>query len=181
MRAFDVRSGKRLGSSTIPRPGELNRHLGEGFMVLHRKRWSVGADSVDEDLNMAYLPSSSHWRSIWRPPARRRTIRRKHCRRRPQYWKAHLALPVGSPRPVGYGHPLRPNAGGFEFGWKVVKAVAQPTKQAYLYVLDRKTGKPIGPSKKSQSRRAAFQANGIRRPANSQQAACLRPSGCHGR
>ena len=28
---------------------------------------------------------------------------------------------------------------------KIVKAIAQPTKQAYLYVLDRETGKPVWP------------------------------------
>ena len=33
----------------------------------------------------------------------------------------------------------------FNLDGRVVKAVAQPTKQAYLYVLDRKTGKPIWP------------------------------------
>ena len=28
---------------------------------------------------------------------------------------------------------------------KIVKALAQPTKQSYLYVLDRETGEPIWP------------------------------------
>ena len=41
--------------------------------------------------------------------------------------------------------PCAPMLVDFTLNGKLVKAVAQPTKQAFLYVFDRKTGKPIWP------------------------------------
>jgi quinoprotein glucose dehydrogenase len=157
VRAFDVRTGKRLWIfHTIPRPGEF------GFDTWEKDSWSytgnTGAWGRSRWTRLEHgLPArrASHWRSIRRPSARRGTVRRKHCRRRSLYRKAHLALSVGSPRIVGYGHPCAPMLVDFNLDGKVVKAVAQPTKQAYLYVWIAKPASRSGPSKKSPSRRAS--------------------------
>ena len=39
---------------------------------------------------------------------------------------------------------------------RTVKAVASPSKQAFLYVLDRVTGKPVWPSRNAPFRRRTW-------------------------
>jgi len=46
---------------------------------------------------------------------------------------------------------------------KPVKAVAQPTKQNWLYVFDRVTGKPVWPIEELRLKKARYPASGIRR------------------
>ncbi len=56
-----------------------------------------------------------------------------------------MAFPAGASSAVGHGHFLRADSCGHHRGRKTVKAVAQPTKQGFLYVFDRVTGKPVWP------------------------------------
>ena len=64
---------------------------------------------------------------------------------------------------------------------KTIKAVAQPTKQGFLYVFDRVTGKPVWPIEERQSRRATCRRMVFADAAVSDEAAGLLPQRRHGR
>ena len=76
--------------------------------------------------------------------------------------------------------PCAPILADITVNGKTVKAVAQPTKQSFLYVFDRVTGEPSGRSKKSRCRSRNVRANGIRPRSLSRQAAGLCASGRRG-
>ena len=59
--------------------------------------------------------------------------------------KRELALSTGASRALGYGHSVRADAYRHHVDGRTIKAVAQPTKQAHLYVFDRATGQPVWP------------------------------------
>ncbi|MEO8593996.1 MAG: PQQ-binding-like beta-propeller repeat protein [Candidatus Solibacter sp.] len=148
IRGFDVRSGKRLWIfHTIPRPGEV------GFNTWEKDSWSYtgnagawGEISVDEELNIAYLPIELPTGDVYgghRPGAG-------------LFGESIVAVDLQTGKLIWYYQlvhhglwdmdiPCAPMLVNFMLDGKLVKAVAQPTKQAYLYVLDRKTGKPIWP------------------------------------
>jgi len=50
----------------------------------------------------------------------------------------------------GHGYFLAPILADITVEGKPVKAVAQPTKQGFLYVFDRVTGKPVWPTPEKQ-------------------------------
>ena len=62
-----------------------------------------------------------------------------------------------------YDLPAAPVLGDITVNGRRIKAIAQVTKQAYVYVLDRVTGQPSGRSKSGRCRRAKRPANGTRR------------------
>lgn len=148
VRAFDVRTGKRLWIfHTIPRPGEF------GLDTWEKDSWSYTGNagawaqmSVDEELGMAYLPVELPTGDTYgghRPGAGLfgESIVAVDLETGKRIWHYQL---------VHHGLwdmdiPCAPMLVDFRLDGKVVKAVAQPTKQAYLYVFDRKTGKPIWP------------------------------------
>ncbi len=148
VRAFDVRTGKRLWIfHTIPRPGEF------GFDTWEKDSWSYTGNtgawaqiSVDEDLNMAYLP-------VELPTGDRYGGHRPGAG---LFGESIVAVDLYTGKRIWHYQlvhhglwdmdiPCAPMLVDFNLDGKIVKAVAQPTKQAYLYVLDRKTGKPIWP------------------------------------
>jgi len=148
VRAFDVRTGKRLWIfHTIPRPGEF------GLDTWEKDSWSYTGNagawaqvSVDEELGMAYLPIELPTGDTYgghRPGAGLfgESIVAVDLQTGKRIWHYQL---------VHHGLwdmdiPCAPMLVDFKLDGKVVKAVAQPTKQDYLYVFDRKTGKPIWP------------------------------------
>ena len=148
VRGFDVRTGKRLWIfHTIPRPGEF------GIDTWLNDSWSYtgnagawGEISVDEDLNMAYLPIELPTGDVYGghrpgPGLFGESIVAVDLQTGKRIWHYQL---------VHHGLwdmdiPCAPMLVDFKLDGKVIKAVAQPTKQTYLYVLDRKTGKPIWP------------------------------------
>jgi quinoprotein glucose dehydrogenase len=147
VRGFDVRTGKRLWIfHTIPRKGEF------GYDT-----WLDGTDqigntgvwaqiSADEELNLAYLPvelPTGDFNGGFRRGAGlfgesivavdlHTGVRRWH------FQTVHHGL-------WDYDIPCAPILCDIPVGGKMVKALAQPTKQSFLYVLDRTTGKPIWP------------------------------------
>ena len=148
VRAFDVRTGKRLWIfHTIPRPGEF------GFDTWEKDSWSYTGNtgawaqiSVDEDLNMAYLP-------VELPTGDRYGGHRPGAG---LFGESIVAVDLNTGKRIWHYQlvhhglwdmdiPCAPMLVDFNLDGKIVKAVAQPTKQAYLYVFDRKTGKPIWP------------------------------------
>jgi quinoprotein glucose dehydrogenase len=148
IRGFDVRTGKRLWIfHTIPRPGEF------GIDTWEKDSWSYTGNagawaeiSVDPELNMAYLPVELPTGDVYgghRPGAGLfgESIVAVDLQTGKRIWHYQL---------VHHGIwdmdiPCAPMLVDFMLDGKVVKAVAQPTKQAFLYVFDRKTGKPIWP------------------------------------
>jgi quinoprotein glucose dehydrogenase len=148
VRGFDVRTGKRLWVfKTIPEPGEAGHETWENDSWAYTGNTGVWAQiSVDEELGMAYLPVELPTHDYYggaRPgnglfgeslvAIDYRTGERK--------W--HFQL-------VHHGIwdmdiPCAPILADIRVNGRTIKAVAQPTKQAFLYVFDRATGQPIWP------------------------------------
>jgi quinoprotein glucose dehydrogenase len=148
VRGFDVRTGKRLWLfKTIPEPGEVGHETWENDSWAYTGNTGVWAQiSVDEELGMAYLPVELPTHDYYggaRPgnglfgeslvAIDYRTGERK--------W--HFQL-------VHHGIwdmdiPCAPILADIRVNGRTIKAVAQPTKQAFLYVFDRVTGQPIWP------------------------------------
>jgi quinoprotein glucose dehydrogenase len=148
VRGFDVRTGKRLWIfHTIPAAGEF------GLNTWEKDSWSYtgntgvwGQISVDTDLNMVYLPvelPTGDYYGGHRPGAGLfgETLVAVDLHTGQRKWHYQL---------VHHGIwdmdiPCAPVLVDITINGQTVKAVAQPTKQAFLYVFDRVTGKPIWP------------------------------------
>jgi len=148
VRGFDVRTGKRLWIfHTIPKKGEFGYDT-----YLHNTADDVGNSgdwgqiSIDEELGLAYLGvelSTGDEVGIYRPGIDLFSdsivaVDIKTGKRRWYYQLIHHDL---WDRDV----PCAAILCDIEHNGKIVKALAQPSKQAFLYVLDRETGKPIWP------------------------------------
>ncbi len=148
IRGFDVRTGKRLWIfHTIPRPGEFGIDTWENDSWSYTGNAGAWAEiSIDPDLNMAYLPVELPTGDVYgghRPGAG-------------LFGESIVAVDLNTGKRIWHYQlvhhgiwdmdiPCAPMLVDFMLDGKVVKAVAQPTKQAFLYVFDRKTGKPIWP------------------------------------
>jgi quinoprotein glucose dehydrogenase len=146
-RGFDVRTGKRLWIfHTIPRKGEF------GYDT-----WLDGTDGVgntgvwaqisaDPELELVYLPvelPTGDYNGNYRrgnglfgesivAVDLHTGVRKWH------YQTVHHGL-------WDFDIPCAPMLVDIPVNGKIVKALAQPTKQNFLYVLDRTTGKPVWP------------------------------------
>lgn len=148
VRGFDVRTGKRLWIfHTIPMPGEA------GIETWLNDSWSYtgntgvwGQISIDEDLGLVYLPvelPTGDYFGANRPGNGLfgETLVAADLETGKERWHYQL---------VHHGLwdmdiPCAPMLTDITIGGRTIKAVAQPTKQANLYVFDRATGKPIWP------------------------------------
>ena len=148
VRAFDVRTGKRLWTfHTIPRPGEFGIDTWEGDSWSYTGNAGVwGQISVDEDLGMVYLPvelPTGDYYGGHRPGAglfgeTLVAIDLQTGKRKWHYQLVHHGL-------WDMDIPCAPILADITVNGRTIKAVAQPTKQAFLYVFDRVTGKPVWP------------------------------------
>jgi len=148
VRAFDVRTGKQLWRfNTIPGPGEPGNETWENNSWADNGNTGVWTHiSVDEELGLAYLPvetPSSDYYGGHRPGAN-------------LYGECIVAvdLKTGAVRwyyqlvhhPIwNYDMPSPPIVADITVNGRPVKAVIEPTKQGWLYVLDRVTGQPVWP------------------------------------
>jgi quinoprotein glucose dehydrogenase len=148
VRGFDVKTGKRLWIfHTIPKPGEF------GIDTWLNDSWSYtgntgawGQITVDEELGIAYLPielptSDRYGGHRPGPGLFGETLVAVDLQTGRRIW--HFQL-------VHHGLwdmdiPCAPILTDITVNGKTVKAVAQPTKQAFLYVFNRQTGEPIWP------------------------------------
>ena len=147
VRGFDVRTGKRLWIfHTIPVKGEYgyDTWLDGTDNIGNAGAWAQM--SVDEELNLAYfgveLPTGDTVGKYRRGDGLfgesivavdlHTGVRRWH------YQTVHHGL-------WDYDIPCAPILVDIPVKGKIVKALAQPTKQSFLYVLDRETGKPVWP------------------------------------
>ena len=149
VRGFDVKTGKRLWIfHTIPMKGEFGYDSwirpGEAEKATNTGDWAQ--ISVDEELGLAYL-------GIEIPSADESGVRRQgnglfsNClvaveletgKRRWHYQLIHHDI---WDRDV----PCAAILCDIPHNGKMVKALAQPSKQCFLYVLNRETGQPIWP------------------------------------
>lgn len=148
IRAFDVRTGKRLWIfHTIPKPGEFGYNTWENDSADYTGNTGAwGQISVDEQLGMAYLPieiPTGDYYGGHRPGAGLfgESIVAVDLKTGVRKWHYQL---------VHHGVwdmdiPCAPMLVDITVNGRPVKALAQPTKQAYLYLFDRVTGQPIFP------------------------------------
>jgi len=148
VRGFDVKTGKRLWIfHTIPRPGEFGYDTWEKDSADYTGNTGVwGQISVDEELGMAYLPvelPTGDYYGGHRPGnglfgESLVAVDLKTGQRKWHYQLVHHGI-------WDMDIPCAPILVDLTMNGRIVKAVAQPTKQAFLYVFDRVTGQPIWP------------------------------------
>src|SRR5437867_5582238 len=148
VRAYDVRTGKRLWIfHTIPLPNEFGANTWLNNSAADTGNTGVWTQiSVDEELGLAYLPVESPTGDYYgghRPGNNLfgETLVCVDLKTGQRKWHFQLVH-----------HPLwdmdissAPILADITVNGRAVKAVAQPTKQGFLYVFDRITGKPIWP------------------------------------
>jgi quinoprotein glucose dehydrogenase len=148
VRAFDARTGKQLWRfDTIPRPGEPGNETWENNSWADNGNTGVWTHiSADPELGLVYLPvetPSSDYYGGHRPGAN-------------LYGECIVAVEAATGKirwyyqlvhhPIwNYDMPSPPIVADFTLNGRTVKAVIEPTKQGWLYVLDRVTGKPVWP------------------------------------
>jgi quinoprotein glucose dehydrogenase len=148
VRGFDARTGKRLWIfHTIPRKGEFGHDTwlnGSDEYTGNTGNWCQ--NSADPELGLVYIgveAPTGDWYGGARPGDN-------------LYSESILALDVKTGKrrwhyqTVRHGVqdrdiPCAPILCDITVDGKKIKAIAQPTKQAWLYVLDRATGKPVWP------------------------------------
>ena len=148
VRGIDAKTGKQLWIwHSIPHAGEAGNEtwLEKSWEYTgHTNVW--GAMSGDEELGMVYLPETTptnDWYGGKRPGANlyAESIVALDARTGKRVWHfqgVHHGL-------WDYDFPCAPVLVDITVKGKKIKALAQPSKQAFLYVLDRKTGKPVWP------------------------------------
>jgi len=148
VRGFDVRTGKRLWIfHTIPTKGEFGYDTWEKGSAEYTGNTGVWTQvTVDEQLGLAYLPVESPTSDFYgghRPGNNLfgETLVCVDLKTGQRKWHFQLVH-----------HPLwdmdissAPILADITVDGKAVKAVAQPSKQGFLYVFNRVTGKPVWP------------------------------------
>jgi quinoprotein glucose dehydrogenase len=148
VRAFDVRTGKRLWIfHTIPQPGEF------GNDTWLKDSWSYTGNAgswtqmaADEELGLVYLPielPTGDYYGGHRPGnglfgETLVAVDIKTGQRKWHYQLVHHGLwdmDISAP----------PILADITVNGRQIKAIAQPTKQSFLYVFDRATGQPVWP------------------------------------
>jgi quinoprotein glucose dehydrogenase len=148
IRAYDVRTGKRLWTfHTIPRPGEFGNETWLNDSWSYTGNAGVWSQmSVDEELETVYMPVELPTGDYYggnRPgnglygesvlAVDLRTGKRKW-----HYQLVHHGI-------WDHDIPCAPILVDLTVNGRAVKAVAQPTKQAWVYIFDRVTGQPVFP------------------------------------
>jgi quinoprotein glucose dehydrogenase len=148
VRAFDVRTGKLIWTfHTIPKPGEFGNETWENGSWATNGNTGVWTQiTVDPQLGLVYLPVESPTSDYYggeRPGDNLfgeslvcvdvKTGQRK--------WHFQIAH-----HPIwDYDLSSAPILADINVNGKVIKAVALPSKESFLYVFDRVTGKPVWP------------------------------------
>ena len=148
VRAFDVKSGKRLWIfHTIPTKGEFGYDTWLGNSAEYTGNAGVWAQiTVDEELGLAYLPvelPTSDYYGGNRPGAglfgeSLVCVDLKTGKRKWHYQLVHHGM-------WDMDIPAAPILADITVNGRTIKAIAQPTKQSILYVFDRVTGQPVWP------------------------------------
>ena len=148
IRGFDVRTGKRLWIfHTIPQPGEF------GNDTWLKDSWAYtgntgawGQISIDPELQIAYLPVESATGDYFGADRPGNNLFAESLvavdlqtgKRKWHYQLVHHGI-------WDHDIPCAPILVDIRRDGKIIKAVAQPSKQAFMYVFDRVTGQPLWP------------------------------------
>ncbi len=148
VRGYDVRTGKRLWIfHTIPRRGEFGWETWENESGAYTGNVGVWAQmTVDEELGMVYLPvelPTGDYYGGHRPgntlfSESLVALDLKTGVRKWHYQLVHHGI-------WDFDIPCAPILADITVNGKSIKAIVQPTKQAWLYVFDRVTGQPVWP------------------------------------
>ena len=148
VRGFDARSGRLLWTfHVVPRPGEF------GVETWGNESWKIAGDlgawnpmTADEDLGYVYIPltapTASAW-GVWRPGDN-------------LFADSLVALDAKTGTRVWHFQTVHHNLwewenvgpamlGDITVDGRRIKAVMQPNKNGFLFVLDRTNGKPVWP------------------------------------
>jgi quinoprotein glucose dehydrogenase len=148
VRGYDVRTGKRLWIfHTIPGPGEFGNETWLGDSWSYTGNVGVWAQmTVDEELGLVYLPvemptgdyygGHRHGDGLYGESLV--AIELATGKRRWHYQFIHHGI-------WDWDIPCAPILADLTVNGKAIKAVAQPTKQGWVYVFDRATGQPVWP------------------------------------
>ncbi len=148
IRAYDVRTGELIWTfHTIPKPGEV------GYESWPKDAWKYaggancwGGMSVDEKRGMVFLSTGSPTYDFYGADREGMNL----------FGNSVVALDAASGKYIwhfqtihhdlwDYDLPAPPNLVTVTHNGKKVDAVAQTSKIGFLYLLDRKTGKPLFP------------------------------------
>jgi quinoprotein glucose dehydrogenase len=146
--AFDVHSGKKLWQfNTIPRPGEF------GNDTWLQESWAVNGNTgvwtqiaVDENLGLVYLPVETPTSDYYGGQRSgdnlfAETLVCADLKTGKRKWHFQLVH-----HPIwDYDISSAPILADIKVNGQAIKAVIQPTKQNWLFVFDRATGKPVWP------------------------------------
>jgi len=146
IRAYDVNTGRLVWNWDSGNP-DVTTPLppGQKYTANSPNSWSTSA--VDEQLGMVYVPMGNQPPDQW--GGRRSPAVEKYSSS-----VVALDLKTGQVRWVfqtvhhdlwDYDVPAQPSLIDLTIGGETVPALVQPTKQGELYVLDRRTGKPVLP------------------------------------
>ena len=148
IRGYDVRTGKRMWIfHTIPRPGEYGNDtwLQDSWSYTgHTGVWTQM--TVDEELGIAFLPveiPTGDYFGGHRPGNNlfAESLVALDLETGKRLWHFQFVH-----HPIwDYDVPCAPMLVDINVNGKPIKAVAQPTKQGFVYVFDRKTGEPVWP------------------------------------
>ena len=148
VRGYDVHTGRQLWTfSTIPRPGEVGNEtwLNDSWSYTgHTNVWNTMTG--DAELGHVYLPlttPTNDWYGGHRPGAN-------------LFAESLVALDVKTGKRLwhfqgvhhgiwDYDFPCAPILADITVNGRRIKAIAQPSKQAFLYVFDRTNGQPVWP------------------------------------
>lgn len=148
VRGYDVRTGRRVWMfHTIPRPGEFGNDTWEDDSWSYTGNTGVWAQmTVDEELGIVYLPVETPTGD-------------EYGGHRPGdglFGESLVALDVTTGKRLWHYQfihhgiwdwdlPCAPILADINVDGVAIKAIAQPTKQGWVYVFDRVTGKPVWP------------------------------------
>ncbi len=148
VRGFDVRSGRLLWTfHTVPQAGEPGVETWENDYWKEAGNTNVWAPmSADEELGYVYLPISTPTNDYYGG----------HRPGDGLYGDSLVCLEAATGRKIwhyqlvrhglwDYDTPAAPNLIDITVGGRRIKAVAQVTKQAFVYVFDRVSGEPVWP------------------------------------
>jgi quinoprotein glucose dehydrogenase len=148
IRGFDVKTGRRLWIfHTIPQLGEFGNDTWEKESWVYTGNAGVwGQISVDEELTTVYLPVELPTGDFYgghRPGAGLFgesvvAVDLTTGKRKWHYQLVHHGI-------WDFDIPCAPILIDITVNGRAIKALAQPTKQAFLYVFDRVTGQPVWP------------------------------------
>jgi len=148
IRGYDARTGKRLWIfHTIPLAGEFGNNTWEKDSWAYTGNAGVWAQmTVDEELGMVYLPVELPTGDYYggnRPGAglfgeSLVALDIKTGQRKWHFQLVHHGI-------WDFDIPCAPILADITVDGRKIKAIAQPTKQNWLYVFDRTNGKPVWP------------------------------------